>query len=203
MSGQFSLPAPESCRWVIESTRPGDEIFHASGRQQRALRVQAVYSDIFRIGDHSLLSKRRRFRRNCLQANRTHSRHCCESAAAFFLPFGLVEIRDALFGYDMAHVIALDHYGLHLYPSLLAHLHRVESLNERRNAAFLKGLYGLYHELSTANDGLALRYQIKPCWCAVPPSMGVVSHVRGPADPGQRPLPPHRGVRAPFLLTRR
>src|SRR5258707_13526130 len=104
MSGQFSLPAPESCRWVIESTRPGDEIFHASVRQQRALRVQAVYSDICRIGDHSLLSKRRRFRMNFLQANRTHSRHSCESAAAFFLSFGLVMVRDAFFVIALPHV---------------------------------------------------------------------------------------------------
>src|SRR6266404_587447 len=203
MRSLSSLPAPKPCRRVIESTGPCDQIFHASCREQRAFRFPAVYSDIFRIGDHSLLSKRRRFRRNCLQANRTHSRHCCESAAAFFLPFGLVEIRDALFGYDMAHVISIDHDGRDWHPCLLANLHRVESLNERRNAAFLKGLYGLYHELSTANDGLALRYQIKPCWRAVPPSMGVVSHVRCAAEPCQAPRRHRRRVRVGIHLQRR
>ena len=90
-----------------------------------------MYSDIFRIGDHSLLSKRRSFGRNCLQADRAYSRHCCESAAALLLPFGLVEIRDAFFGYDMAHVISIDHDGRDWHSGLLADLHRVEGVNER------------------------------------------------------------------------
>src|SRR5882762_8348531 len=164
MSGQFSLPAPESSRWVIESAGPRDEIFHASCRQQRALRLQAMYTDIFRIGDHPLLSKLRRFGRNCLQTDRAHSRHCCESAAALLLAFGFVEIRDAFFGDYMADVVAVDHDRRDWHSGLFANLHRVESFNERRNATFLKGLYGLHHELSTANDRFRLVNQVQPRW---------------------------------------
>src|SRR6266403_3259646 len=119
-----------------------------------------MYSDIFRVCDHSLLPKRRSLRRDCFQSDWTHSCHGCERAAALLLPFGLVEIGDALFGYDMADVVAVDHDRGDWHPCLLADLHRVESVNERRNATFLKGLYGLYHELSTANDRLVLNNQI-------------------------------------------
>ena len=73
-------------------------------------------------------------------------------AAALLLPFSLVEIRDALFGYDMAYVVAVDHDGGYRHPCLLANLNRVQSLNECRNATALKGLHGLHDKLSTAND---------------------------------------------------
>jgi hypothetical protein len=117
-------------------------------------------SDIFRVRNDSLLPKRCSLRRDCLQTHRAHSRHCCERAAALRLPFGLVEIRNALFGYDMADVVAVDHDRGDWHPCLLADLHRVESVNECGNAAFLEGLYSLYYELSTANDRLVLSNQI-------------------------------------------
>src|SRR5258707_403398 len=164
MSGQFSLPAPESSRWVIESAGPRDEIFHASGRQQRALRLQAMHSDISGMGAPPFLPKPRRLGRICLQPDRAPSRHCCESAAALLLAFGFVEIRDAFFGYYMADVVAVDHDRRYWHSGLLANLHRVESFNERRNATFLKGLNGLHHELSTANDRFRLVNQVKPRW---------------------------------------
>src|SRR5260370_37127696 len=164
MSGQFSLPVPESSRWVIESAGPRDEIFHASGRQQRALRFQATHSDIFRVGDHALLSKRQSLGSDGLQTDWADSCHCCESAAALLLAFGFVEIRDAFFGYYMADVVTVDHDRRYWHSGLFANLHRVESFNERRNATFLKGLYGLHHELSTANDRFRLVNQVKPRW---------------------------------------
>src|SRR5882762_9878678 len=203
MSGQFSLPAPESSRWVLEHAGPRDEILNASYRPKRALRLQAMYTDLFRLGDHPLLSKLRRFGRNCLQTDRAHSRHCCESAAALLLPFGLVEIRDALFSYDMAHVISIDHDGRDWHPCLLANLHRVESFNERRNAAFLKGLHGLNHELPAANDWRVLCHQIKPGVTIVPPAMRVVSHVRCATEPCQAPRRHRRRVRVGIHLQRR
>jgi len=67
-------------------------------------------------------------------------------------------------------------------PACLPTCHRVESFDERRNAAFLKGLHGLNNELSTANDWRVLRNQIKPRRSAVSPAMRVVSHVRRAAD---------------------
>src|SRR6266404_8445774 len=146
-----------------------------------------MYSDIFRVCDHSLLPKRRSLRSDGLQADWTHSCHCCESAAALFLSFCLVEVRDALFGYDVTDVIAVDHDGGDWHSSLLANLHSVESLNERRNATLLKSLYGLYHELSTANDRLVLRNQVKPRWSAVPPAMRVVSHIWRAAEARETP----------------
>src|SRR5882762_3702326 len=123
-----------------------------------------MHSDIFRVGDHPLLSKRRSLRSDGLQADWTHSCHCCESAAALLLAFGLVEIRDAFFGYNMADVVAVDHDRRYWHSGLLANLHGVQSFNERRNATFLKSLYGLHHELSAANDWLVLRNQLKPRW---------------------------------------
>jgi hypothetical protein len=119
-----------------------------------------MYSDIFRVCDHSLLPKHHSFRRDCLQTHRAHSCHCREGAATLLPPFGLVEIGDALFGYDMADVVAVDHDRSDWHPCLLADLHRVESVNECGNAAFLEGLYSLYYELSTANDRLVLSNQI-------------------------------------------
>src|ERR1700730_9730180 len=156
MSSLSSLPALKPCRRVIESSGPCHQIFHASCRQQRAFRIQAVYSDIFWIGDHSLLSKRRSFGRNGLQTDRAHSCHRRESAAALLPPFGLVEIRDALFSYDVADVISIDHDGRDWHSGLSANLYRVKCLNERGNTAFLKGFDGLNHELSAANDWRAL-----------------------------------------------
>src|SRR5258708_2774964 len=187
MRSRSSLPAPKPCRRVIESTGPCDQIFHASCREQRAFRFPAVYSDIFRIGDHSLRSKCDSLRSDCLQTDWTDSCDCGESAPSLLLPFGLVQIRDALFGYDVAHVIAVDHDGGDWHPCLLANLHRVESFNERRNASFLKRLYGLYHELSTANDLLVLRNKIKPRRSAVSPAMRVVPHVWRAAVPCKSP----------------
>src|SRR6266478_7194888 len=117
-------------------------------------------TDYFRVGADSLLQKRCSLRRDCLQTHRAHSCHCCERAAALRLPFSLVEIRNALFSYNMAAVVAVDHDRGDWHPCLLADLHRVESVNECGNAAFLEGLYSLYYELSTANDRLVLSNQI-------------------------------------------
>src|SRR5258706_13747626 len=142
MRSRSSLPAPKPCRRVIESTGPCDQIFHASCREQRAFCFPAVNSDIFRVCDHSLLPKCGRLRSDCLQTDWTDSCHCCESAAALLLTFGFVEIRDAFFGYYMAHVVAVDHDRGYWHSGLFANLHRVERFNERRNATFLKGLYG-------------------------------------------------------------
>jgi hypothetical protein len=116
--------------------------------------------DIFRVRDHPLLAQRFRLRSHSLQTDRADSCHCRESAAAFVLTFGLVEIRDALFGYDMAYIVAVDHDGGDWHSRVLANLHRVESLNECGNITLLKCLYGLYNELSTANNRLVLCNQI-------------------------------------------
>src|SRR5258706_320390 len=97
-------------------------------------------SEIFRVCDHPLLPQRFSLRSDSLQTDRADSCHCRESAAAFLLPFGLVEIADALFGYDMAYIVAVDHDGGDWHSRLLANLHRVESLNECGNVTLLKGV---------------------------------------------------------------
>src|SRR6476660_2683068 len=109
-----------------------------------------MYSDIFRVCDHSLLPKHYSFRSDSLPPDWADSSDRCECAAALLLPFGLVEICDALLSYDMADVVAVNHDRGDWHPCLLADLHRVECVNECGNAAFLKGLYSLYYELSTA-----------------------------------------------------
>src|SRR4029077_6536572 len=142
-----------------------------------------MYSDIFRVRNDSLLPKRCSLRRDCLQTHRAHSCYCCERAAALRLPFGLVEIRNAVFGYDMADVVAVDHDWGNWHSRLLANLHRVECVNERGNPTFLKGLYGLYHELSTAHDWLVLRNPGQPGVGWVPPAQGGGSHFWAPPKP--------------------
>src|ERR1700685_1787611 len=113
-------------------------------------------SDIFRVRDHSLLPQRFSLRSHSLPPDGADSCHRRESAAAFLLTFGLVEISDALFGYNMAYIVAVDHDRGDLHPRVLANLHRVESLNECGNVTFLKGLNSLYNELSTTNNRLVL-----------------------------------------------
>src|SRR6266403_5501059 len=142
-----------------------------------------MYSDIFRVCDHPLLPKHHSFRSDSLPPDWADSRDRCQCAAALLLPFRLVEICDALLSYDMADVVAVDHDWGNWHSRLLANLHRVESVNERRNATFLKGLYGLDHELSTANDWFVLRNQVKPRWSAVSPTMRVVPLVRRADNP--------------------
>src|SRR5580692_4332212 len=147
MRSLSSLPAPKPCGRVIESTGPCHQIFHASCREKRAFRFPAVNADIFRICDHSRPPKCGSLRSDCLQTDWTDSCHCGECAAAFFLPFRLVEVRDAFFGNHMTNVVAVDHDGGDWHSCLFANLHRVESFDERRNATFLKSRYGLHHEL--------------------------------------------------------
>src|ERR1700679_3689127 len=177
MRSLSSLPAPKACRWVIESAGPSDQVFHASCCQQRTLRLQPLYSEILRIRDDSFGAQLCRFRCLRFQADRAHSSHRCEGAAALLLPFGFVEICNAFLGDDMTHVISVDHDGGNWHPCLLANLHRVESFHERGNAPALKGLNGLNHEFATANYRLLFRNQIKPRGGTVPSSMRIVSHV--------------------------
>src|SRR5580658_5958112 len=113
-------------------------------------------SDIFRVRDHPLLPQRFRLRGDSLTTDGADSCHCRESPAAFLLAFGLVEISDALFGYNMAYIVAIDHDGGDGHSCVLANLHRVEGLNKCRNVTLLKGLYSLYNELSTTNNRLVL-----------------------------------------------
>jgi hypothetical protein len=100
-----------------------------------------------------------------------------------------------------AFCVAIDWGNWH--SRLLANLHRVECVNERGNPTFLKGLYGLYHELSTANDWLVLRNQVKPGWRSVPPAMRVVSHVWRAAKPSESPSCHSRRVCLGIHLQRR
>src|ERR1700693_5337800 len=119
--------------------------------------------------------------------DRANSCHCRECAAALLLPLSLVEVRDALLGYDMAYVVAVDHDGGYWHSCLLANMNRAQKLNKGRNATALKGLYGLHDELSTTNDRFVLRDQIEPRFRAMPSAMWVVSHIGGTAQHGQTP----------------
>src|SRR5258708_2786761 len=109
-------------------------------------------TDILRIRNHSLLTKRRSLRSDSLQTDRAHSCYCCQCATPSVLPLVLVEIRNPLLVSDMADVVAVNHYRRDGHSRLLADFHRVEGLNEHRDAAFLKSSYGLNHELSPANN---------------------------------------------------
>src|SRR5260221_12608821 len=122
-----------------------------------------------------------------LLTDRSFSCHCRERAAALLLPLSLVEIRDALLGYDMAYVVVVDHDGRYRHPCLLANLNCVQSLNECRNATALKGLYNLHDKLSTTIDRFVLRNQIKPRFRAMSPAMWVVSHIGRAAKPAKSP----------------
>src|SRR5580658_5432112 len=134
-------------------------------------------SDIFRIRNHALLAQRRGLRSDSLQTDGAHSCNCCQCAAALLLSFGLIEIRNPLLGHDMADVVAVNHYRRDRHSCLLADFHRVEGINERGDAAFLKCPYSLDHELSPTNNRPLFRDQVKPRWRTMSAAVRVVSHV--------------------------
>ena len=47
----FSLPAPEFCRWVVQTVGPLNQIGHATGGKQGAGGIAAADTDILRIHD--------------------------------------------------------------------------------------------------------------------------------------------------------
>src|SRR6202011_5609792 len=141
---------------------PGDQILHAARGEERALRFQAVNTDVFGIRHYTPLSERFGLRRDRLQSNRAHSGDRRERATPFLLPFGFIEVSDTFFGHYVADVVTVDHDGGDRHSSLLPNLHGVESLDECRNTALLEGLHRLHYEFAAAHDRLFLGDEIEP-----------------------------------------
>src|SRR5579862_3209121 len=88
------LPTPESGRGGVQTTRPGDEVLHTSGSQQRATGGEALHAYVFRIGDNPSLAQPRRLRRYGLQSNRADASDSSQGAPALLLALRFVEIGD-------------------------------------------------------------------------------------------------------------
>src|SRR6516225_319172 len=104
----LALPAPESRRRPVETSRPRDQIFHAARGKQRAVRLKTLHSDVLRVSNDSPLAKSSGFFRFGLQPNGAYTCHRRERTAALRFALGLVDVRDAFFGHDMGHIIAVD-----------------------------------------------------------------------------------------------
>src|SRR5882757_1599416 len=149
----MSLPVPEFCWGLIQTTRPGDQVFHTPCGKKRTVCLQPLNPNIFRISNNAFASKLRRLLWFRLEADRTNPGHRRKSATALLVPFGLIEVSDAFFGDDVAHVISVDHDWGERHSGLPAHFYSVRRLNECGNSAFCKSLQSLYDYLSAPSHG--------------------------------------------------
>src|ERR1700677_2856431 len=103
----------------------------------------------------------------------------------------------------MADVVAVNHYWRDRHSCLLANFHRVEGIDECRDAAFLKCPYGMNDDLSPTNNWPLFHYQVKPRWRTVSAAVRVVSHVGCAAKSRKPPAGDGRRVSIGIHLQRR
>src|SRR6202451_3004824 len=102
--------------------------------------------------------------RCCAQTAGTHARHCGEDAAPLFHALGFVQIRDALPGHDVTHIVAVDHHRSDGHSCLLADRDCIQRLDERRYSTLCKCLYGLNDQFSSPRGRTRVCLKVEARW---------------------------------------
>src|ERR1700691_2128460 len=178
------LPAPDLCGWFVEPAGPCHQVFHTPRRKQRTSGLKAVYSDVLRISNDASFSKLRCLLRFCAQADRTDSSYRCKSTAALLDAFGFVEVCDTLLGYDMTHIVAVDHDRCDRHPCLFPNFNRIEGFDEGGHVALFECLHSLNQELSSSGGRTEVCLMIEPCRASEAATRAFMSHIRCATEAG-------------------
>src|SRR6202142_158302 len=172
------LPAPELRGWFVEPAGPCHQVFHTPRRKQRTRGLKAVYSDVLRISNDASFSKLRCLLRFCAQADWTDSSYRCKGTAGLLYAFGFVEVCDTLLGYDMTHIVAVDHDRCDRHPCLFPNFNRIEGFDEGGHVALVDCPLGLNHEFFSSGGRTRVCFEIEPCRARVAAAMRIMSHIR-------------------------
>src|ERR1700678_765009 len=173
-----TLPTPEPTGCLVKAAGPCRQIFHAARSKQCALGLQSLHAYILGESNDASLPKLRGFLRFCAYADGTHARYCGEGTAPLFHALGFVQIRDALLGHDVTHIIAVDHHRSDGHSCLLADRHCIQRLDERGYSTLCKCLHGLNDQFSSPRGRTRVCLQVEPRRATVPAAMWIMSHVR-------------------------
>src|SRR5580658_7738533 len=103
------LPTPELCGHFVETAGPCNQIFHTSGRKQRAVGLQAMHSNVLGISHDASLPQLRRFLGFRAEANRTYASYRSKRTAALLRTLRFVEVCYALFRHYVTYIVAVNH----------------------------------------------------------------------------------------------
>lgn len=107
--GVPNSPRSKPWRWMIQPSRPRDQVFDASCGQQGALRIQGINAQIFWEGYKAVLPELLHTTSVRPQPDRADTGNRAKRRPSFFDISCLVQVRDAFLGDYVAHVVAVNH----------------------------------------------------------------------------------------------